>query len=77
MDIKLELIQKSIAELVCNNLENLEINLNEIAQTNAICIISEIQEVLKDEKYSDFEAIDAIVNIFENYKLSFGNRHDF
>ena len=40
-------------------------------------MIAEIQEVITDEKYSDFDAIEAIVCIFEKYNIDAGNRHDF
>ena len=40
-------------------------------------MLSEIQKVIKNEAYSDFEAIEEIVCIFEKYDIDFGNCHDF
>ena len=40
-------------------------------------MLYEIQNVIKNEDYSDFEAIEQIVCIFEKYNIDFGVRHDF
>lgn len=34
-------------------------------------------KIIQNEKYSDFEAIEAIVCVFEKYGIDFGGRHDF
>ena len=54
-----------------------EIDASQIADTTATMMLGEIQKVIKDEKYSDFEAVEEIVCIFEKYKIDFGSRHDF
>ena len=55
----------------------MEIDASQIADSNAIQVLSEIQKVIQDENQSDFDAIEEIVCIFEKYKISAGFRHDF
>ena len=40
-------------------------------------MLSEIQRVIKDENYSDSDAMEEIVCIFEKYNIDSGFRHDF
>ena len=40
-------------------------------------MLSEIQKVIQNESYSDFDAIEEIVCIFEKYNIDSGFRHDF
>ena len=77
MNIKWELMKKYISDFINNNVENLEIDVCEIADTVAINMLYEIQEIIKNENYSDFDAIEKIVCIFEKYQIDFGCRHDF
>ena len=77
MNIKLELLKKDISELVEMNIENLEIDADKIAHTNAISALYEIKSVICNDKLSDFMVVDKIVNIFEKYKIYSGGRHDF
>ncbi len=77
MNIKLELLKKDISELVESNIENIDIDADKIANTNAISALYEIKSVICDEKLSDFMVVDEIVNIFEKYKINSGGRHDF
>lgn len=77
MNIKTELIRQYIAEYIALKIEDFEIDLDKIADTSATLILGEIQGIIKNDNYSDFEAIEEIICIFEKYKISFGNRHDF
>lgn len=77
MKIKMELLKSYIFDYINNNLENFEIDASQIADTTAVQMLSEIQKVIKDEHYSDFDAIEEIVCIFEKYNIDFGFRHDF
>ena len=77
MDIKLELLRNHITDFVNNKIEDFEIDASQIADTTAIQALNEIQKVIKDESYSDFEAIEEIVCIFEKYNIDAGFRHDF
>ena len=77
MDIKLELLKREITDIINNSLEDFGIDADEIANTTAINMLSEIKDIISDEDYSDFEAIEEIVCVFEKYKINFGGRHDF
>ena len=77
MNIKLELLKVYIADFINNHLKDFEIDASQVADTTAIQILSEIQNVIKSEDYSDFDAIEEIVCIFEKYKIDFDFRHDF
>ena len=77
MDIKLELLRNYITDFVNNKIEDFEIDASQIADTTAIQALNEIQKVIKDESYSDFEAIEEIVCIFERNGLDAGVCHDF
>ena len=77
MNIKLELLRGYVADIINSHIKDFEIDASEIADTTAIKMISEIQKIVKDENYDDFEAIDEIVRVFERYDVSAGNRHDF
>ena len=77
MKVKIELLKNYIIDFIKFNLEDMEFDASQIADTTAIKMIAEIQEVITDEKYSDFDAIEAIVCIFEKYNIDAGNRHDF
>ncbi len=77
MNIKLELLKGYIADFIKNHLKDFEIDVCEIADTTAIQMLREIQKVIQDEQYSDFDAIEEIVCIFEKYKIDAGFRHDF
>ena len=77
MDIKLELLKSSIADLVTSNIENLDIDVDKIADTVAISMLQEILSVIKDDTLSDFEIVERIVIIFENKNISTDLCHDF
>ena len=77
MNIKLELLRRSISDIVRFRLEDFELDATQIADTTAIQMLDEIQKVIKDETCSDFDAVEKIVCIFEKYNIDAGARHDF
>lgn len=86
MKLKYELLANAAAEEVCkkikmfvelDGLEELDIDVNEIADTTAINALSEIYDVVHNDALSDFDAMEEIVRIFEKYKIDAGARHDF
>ena len=77
MNIKIELLKKHIADFIDNNLDDFEIDVSKIADTVAIKMLSEIQDIIKNENYSDFDAIEEIVCVFEKYRVDCSWRHDF
>lgn len=77
MNIKLELLKSYIKDYINNNLQDFEINASEIADSKAINILAEIQNIIRNENYSDFDVVEKIVCIFEKYSIDAGFRHDF
>ena len=77
MKVKLELLRNYITDIINSKIEDFEIDASKIADTTAIQALNEIQKVIKDENYSDFDAIEEIVCIFEKYNIDEGFRHDF
>ena len=77
MKIKVELLKTHISDFINSRIEDFEIDADDIANTVAIKILAEIQEIIKNNSYSDFERIEEIVCVFEKYKIDFGNCHDF
>lgn len=77
MDIKVELLKNHITDFIKFKIEDFEIDASQIADTTAIQMLSEIQKVIKDENYSDFEAVEEIVCIFKKYNIDTGSCHDF
>lgn len=77
MKIKAELLKTYISDFIKSRIEDFEIDADDIANTVAIKILAEIQEIIKNDSYSDFERIEEIVCVFEKYKIDFGNCHDF
>ena len=77
MKIKTELLKGYISDIINDHIEDFEIDGDLVVDTVAIKILSEIQEVIKNDDFSDFEIVEEIVRIFENNKIDFGNCHDF
>ncbi len=77
MNIKVELLKSYITDFINSNLEDFEINAGEIADSVAIKMLSEIQNIIRNENYSDFDIVEEIVCVFEKYKVDFGSCHDF
>ena len=77
MNIKLELISRELVDFMVRNLENLDMDIDKMADTTAINMIGEIQAVIMDNLKSDFDVVEEIVCIFEKYNVNAGCRHDF
>ena len=77
MNIKTELIKSYIADFICNNINDFEIDADKIADTKATMALNEIQQVLHHNELDDFKMIEEIVCIFEKYNLDAGVCHDF
>lgn len=76
MNIKLDLLKGSIHEIIDSRLADITVNADEIADTAAIKVLSEIQNILASD-IDDFEIVEKIVCVFEKYHLDFGGCHDF
>ena len=77
MKIKTELLKGYISDYINNHIEDFEINSDEIVNTTAIKALSEIQQIITNNDYTDFYIVEKIVCVFEKYKIDFGNCHDF
>ena len=77
MNIKTELLKMYISDYICNRIGDFEIDADKIADTAALKMLDDIQKVIENGVYSDFEKIEKIVRIFENNKIDTGNCHDF
>ncbi len=77
INIKLELLKRPISELISDRIKNFEIYADKITNTIAIKMLSEIQDIIRNDDLSDFDAIDAIVEVFIKYDIDFGLCHDF
>lgn len=77
MNIKTELIKSYIAEIICRGITDFGIDADKIADTTAIKVLGEIQQILQKTDLDDFEKIEEIVLIFEKYNLDAGVCHDF
>ena len=77
MKIKTDLIKEHIADVVCSQLTDFEIDEKQIADTKATMALSEIQHLLTRDELTDFEIIEEIVRVFIKYKLDYGTVHDF
>ena len=78
MTIKEELIRRSVAERVAQNLRITEYDINTVADTAAIKALDEIKSVIsRHEELSDFYIVDEIVEIFIKYGIDTNGCHDF
>lgn len=64
MKIKTELLKEYISDIINNNIDDFEIDADKIADSVAINMLAEIQKIIKNYDYSDFEIVDEIVCIF-------------
>ncbi len=77
INIKVELLKRHISDMIINNITEFEIDENKIADTVAIKMLSEIQEIIQNDSYSDFDMVEKIVCVFERYGIDAGGCHDF
>ena len=77
MKIKTELLKGHLCNIINERIDDFEIDADEIADTIAIKMLAEIQGILKNNDYSDFEMVEEIVCVFERFKIDCGNCHDF
>ena len=73
MNIKTELLKRHITDYINTQIKDFEIDADEIADTTAIKIQAEIQDILRNDNYSDFEIVERIVCVFKKYKIDCGS----
>lgn len=77
MTIRTELLKRHISDYVNYHIEDFEINADEIVNSTAIKLLFEIQKIIQNDKYSDFEMVEKITCLFEKYNIDGGACHDF
>ena len=77
MNIKLDLLKGIINDAINSRIAFTEIDPDEMADTIAINALSDIQKILANDTYNDFEIVENIVCVFEKYHLDSGGQHDF
>lgn len=77
MELRLELLKGEIADIVNRNIDKLEIDVNEIAQSTAVRALNDIKAVINNTELDDFMMVDEIVEIFYKYGIETGGTHDF
>ena len=70
MNIKLQLIANSVSETLIDN-----IDADKIADTKAINLLLQIQEIIKDHTLADFDAIDKIVILLNQNGFDTGGQN--
>ena len=73
MTVKMELFKHYICDAICN----LEIDVDEFPDSMALNVLEEIKKVIQNEEYSDFDKVEKIVCLFEEYDIDAGACHDF
>lgn len=56
---------------------DLDLDINSAIESKAVMILDRIKKCIIDEELSDFEVVERIVGIFEEYNIDIGARHDF
>lgn len=77
MNIKNEILKSYIYDCINNKINDFVVDADGITNTIATDMLEEIQSIIKNENYTDFDVVEKIVCIFEKYGVDFGNRHDF
>jgi len=77
MKIKTELLKVYISDYINNNIEDFEIDVDETSNSVAVNMLSEIQKILKNDGYSDFEIVEKITDVFRKNNIDCGGCHDF
>ena len=77
MNIKTEIIKSYISDVICNGISDFDIDADKIANSKAIEMLEEIQQILKNDSLDDFEMIDEIVCVFYKNNIDAGGCHDF
>lgn len=78
MSVRGEFLAREIADYVKHKVRDMRMDdIAEYIEGKALDALQEIQDVLNNGRLSDFEAVEAIVCIFEEYGLRGGCIHDF
>lgn len=77
MYVEAELLKSSFCNRLVELIKDFPYDsLDEVSRT-AIKMIEEIQSVLINDDYNDYDVVEAIVEIFEKYDVDAGARNDY
>jgi len=77
MTIKTELIKKYLSDYILNCISDFEIDENKIVSIKAVDLLNEIQTIIQNDKFSDFDKVEKIVCLFDENHINAGCCHDF
>jgi len=77
MELHKEMLCKELGEIIYETLRLREIDYTEIIELKSIQVLQKIKAVIENDSLSDFECVEEIVYIFEEFGSDGGNRHDF
>ena len=75
MKLKLELLSSQLAKMMRENIEALDIDADQVADSAALSALDEIKSVI-NEGLSDFDIVHRIVNILQKYNIDTGVCHN-
>ena len=78
----MELYQEVLAKMLSQEeihitFPNLQLNANEMIETQCYFALQKIKAIIQNDDLSDFECIEEIVCLLEKLGSNGGNRHDF
>lgn len=69
MDLVLELASEPVLQKIAEKVVDIKVDVNEVVQTTALTVLNEIKKIIGDESKDEFEKIENIVRVFENYNI--------
>ena len=69
MDLVLELASEPVLQKIAEKVVDIKVDVNEVVQTTALTVLNEIKKIIGDESKGEFEKIENIVRVFENYNI--------
>ena len=77
MDIKEELLQCCVEEIVEKILCGTDYDFDKMINEKAIKALDEIKSIVSDYALSDSEAMEDIIYVLERYNVGCGGKHEF
>ena len=69
MNLVLELVSEPLLQKIAEKVVDIKVDANEVVQTTALTVLNEIKKIIGDESKDEFDKIENIVRIFENYNI--------
>ncbi len=71
-----ELLCRDLGRSLIEYFKIMEIDYNQIVQTNALTALGEIKEIILDDTLDDFTMVEKILDVFTNNSIDTGGCHD-